>query len=179
MTVFQLPLRTVGLLAMLMTAACSSSLAGESKRVTEFLGERAIKVLAAPDRVEVFRVVPTREKKPNDQAFAGYPQRAAGKEQGPEYARELAGVLKDDHSYDWDFAKACEFEPGVGYRVWSGKDSVVVLICFHCNEIGVIEDESKPDHMHVRSADPARKALVKLARQALPDDKTIQSLSKE
>jgi hypothetical protein len=124
MTLFQLPLRTFGLLAMLMTAACSSSFAGESKRVTEFLGERAARVLAAPDRVEVFRVGPMWEKKPNDPAFAGYPQRATGKEQGAEYARELASVLKDDRSYDWDFAKACEFDPGVGYRVLSGKAPV-------------------------------------------------------
>jgi len=44
------------------------------------------------------------------------------------------------------------------------------------SEIGVIPEESKPAVIHRQSADPARRALLKLARQAFPDDKILESL---
>ena len=60
--------------------------------------------------------------------------------------------------------------------IWSGKDSIVVLICFQCNEIGVIPDESKPSSLHTQKRHCACATLLKLARQAFPDDKILQSL---
>jgi hypothetical protein len=164
-------------LALLLPATSDCALAGKPEHAAEFLGDRAIKVLVAVDRVEVFRIAPLWEKKKDQDAnFVGYPLQATAKDQGKDYAVRLAGILKDDGSYDWGIAKACEFGPGVGYRIWSGKDSIVVLICFQCNEIGVIPDESKPTILNAHSADPARPALLKLARQAFPDDQILRLL---
>ncbi len=143
----------------------------------DFLGETAVKTLDGADKLEVFRIAPMWEKKKDQSAaFAGYPLLATAKDQGKEYLARLSAVMKDDRSYDWGMAKACEFGPGIAFRISSGKDSFIVLVCFQCSEIGVITDESTPTKMRVQSADRARPALLKLAREAFPDDKILKSV---
>jgi len=168
--------RVVCVLVLLLLATSDCASGGKPGRVSELLGDRAAKVLDTVDRVEVFRIAPMWEKKKDQEAnFVGYPLLAIAKEQNKEYADRLAAVLKDEHSYDWGVAKACEF----GRNRLSDLEregSIIVLICFTCNEIGIIADESKPAILRTHSADPARPALLKLARQAFPDDKALQSL---
>ena len=163
-----------GGLIVLISTGCA--MAGTSTRADAFLGDRAVKILAGADRVEVFRVTPTWEKSQTKEKLAGYPLISTGKEQGKEFGAKLSEIVRDDSTYEWNIAKACEFAPGVAYRVWSGKESIIVLICFHCDQIGVIPDESTPTKIHVHDFDAGRAALVKLARTAFPDDKVIQGL---
>ena len=85
-------------------------------------------------------------------------------------------VLRNDASYAWNIAKQCIFDPGVAYRVWRGNESVVILICFHCDEVGIVADKTQPEEITIHSCDPGRPALLKLAKEAMPDDKEIQAL---
>lgn len=140
------------------------------------MGEPAATVLETADRVEVMRIAPQRDKTPDDKTVLGYPVRATGAEQGKEFAASLRDVLLNDASYEWEIAKLCEFEPGVAFRVWSGKKSILVLLCFQCDAVGIASDETNEKTLHVRDDDPARPALLKLAKQSLPNDKEIQGL---
>jgi hypothetical protein len=160
-------------------AGTSCAAAGDpSPKVTKFLGDSAITVLQGATRVEPFRLSDERagEGKPN---VGKYAVTATGKEQGEAFAKRLAAVLLDERTYRFDSAKGCIFQPGVGYRIWKGDEAAVeVVICFTCDEL--IVHAPKAADGSVRGAmedfDPARPALVKLAKEAFPDDKEIQGL---
>src|SRR5262245_11340847 len=88
-----------------------------SARVKDFLGDKAVDVLSAADRVEVYRIQGFRPdaRKPDDKTekIGGYTVLARGKEQGKEFAGRLREVLFNDRTYLFDVAKACIFDPGV------------------------------------------------------------------
>ncbi len=92
-------------------------------------------------------------------------------------SRGLGGVLLNDGTYEWDMANGCIFDPGVAFRIWSGSHSALALVCFHCNQVGVIADESNPRSLRVHDADPGRSAFLKLAREAFPDDEELRKLA--
>ncbi len=163
------------LAAMILLLSTGCAIGGESPRVRDFVGERAVNVLHGADRVEVFRVAAPWKKGKEGPMLGKYPLISTGKEQGKEFGTKLAQIVLDDSTYEWNIAKACEFDPGVAYRVWSGKESILVLICFHCDEIGIIADESDVK-IRIHDFDRGRPALVRLARQVFPEDKEIQGL---
>ncbi|MDB5292466.1 MAG: hypothetical protein JWL69_3707 [Phycisphaerales bacterium] len=147
----------------------------------DFVGERAARVLAAPDRVEAYRVAgirgysPTSAPADRTAGMAGYPITAIGRNQSKDFGARLGAVLLDDRSYEWNMAKACMFDPGVAFRLWRGEESVVVLICFKCDEVGIAPDDSVKD-LRTKNADPGIPALRRLAQEAFPDDVEIQQL---
>jgi len=159
----------------LLAAGCASS--GESTRVREFVGEQPAAVFASADRVEVFRIGSSRDQPDAPRQIVGYPLLATGKEQGNDFAKRLGKVLLNDGTYEWDLAKGCKFDPGVAFRIWTGNHSALALICFHCDQIGIIADESSPRSLRVHDADPGRAALLKLARESFPDDRDLQKLT--
>jgi hypothetical protein len=170
------------MLMMLALASCDRTPAAKPSRAAVFLGERATGIVDSADRIDVFRIESTgrwREKKDDDRSFAGYPLLATAKPQGREYILRLANILKDDSNYEWGFNKQCGFNPGIGYRIWSGNASFIVVICLQCDDIGVIPDETNPTNIHIQSADHARPALLQLAKQAFPDDKELAALKDE
>ncbi|HWE94866.1 MAG TPA: hypothetical protein VG269_12950 [Tepidisphaeraceae bacterium] len=167
-------------LIVLVTCAPLFLCACESKS-RDFVGESAARVLAAPDRVEAFRVAGTRgapaTSEPADRAgnLAGFPITATGRNQGRDFGTRLGAVLLDDKSYEWQMAKGCIFDPGVAFRVWRGQESVIVLICFKCEEVGIAPDD-EIKNLHIKDADPGIPALRRLAQEAFPDDVEIQQL---
>ena len=164
------------LLAFTVFALGGCATSGESSRVHELLGDKTVRVLKAADRVEVFRIKSQRDPAAQN-TIGGFPIISAGREQGADFRHQLAHVLLADSSYEWNMAKGCTFDPGVAYRVWSGSDSIVVLDCFNCDEVGFIADEKAPGTMVIHDADPGRPQLLKLAKEALPQDAAIQSLT--
>ncbi|MDB5302799.1 MAG: hypothetical protein JWM97_348 [Phycisphaerales bacterium] len=147
----------------------------------EFVGESTARVLSAPDRVEAYRVAGSRSiapaTPPADQAgnLAGFPITATGRNQSKDFGARLGAVLLNDKTYEWNMAKGCTFDPGVAFRVWKGQESVVVLICFKCEQVGIAPDDSVKD-LRIKDADPGISALRKLAQEAFPDDVEIQHL---
>jgi hypothetical protein len=147
----------------------------------DFVGERAARVLAAPDRVEAYRVSGVRGYSPTSApaerpaGMAGYPITATGRNQSKDFGARLGAVLLDDKTYEWNMAKGCMFDPGVAFRLWKGEESVVVLICFKCDEVGIAPDDSVKG-LRIKDADPGILALRRLAQEAFPDDVEIQQL---
>lgn len=155
-------------------AALSFSAGADApEKVKKLFGEKAVAVLAGATKVEVFRVD---SGKPGgkDKTVGGYRVTATGKDRDEKFAARLAGVVLDEESYVWGAAKGCVFQPGVAFRVWKGEESVEVVICFACDQVRV--SAAGKDGVPAES-DPGRAALVKLAKEALPDDKEIQKLT--
>ena len=145
------------------------------------VGERVVGILASASRGEVFRGFPEKPTEPMGKECGGYPVISTGKERDREFAAKVAAILFDEKTYDFEKAKKCEFQPGVGLRLWRDKDWVDVTLCFSCDELEV--SSKKPDEKELRTShedfDAARPALVKLVKEAFPDDKEIQGLAEK
>jgi len=153
-----------------------------SDTVRKFLGEKAVALLSDATTVEVYRVSSKRQGEPKDVKYKveGYALHAPGKPQGKEFARRLNGVLFDEDTYLFDIAKGCKFQPGVAFRIEKDRQSVIVLLCFSCDELRVLTLEGeKIVHTAHEDFDPARATLVKLSKEAFPDDKEIQGLKEK
>lgn len=155
---------------------------GPSDKVKAWMGgERPVSIIAGATRVEVFRVNPEKPNEPMGKECGGYPVIATAKEQGKEFAGKIAAIVFDEKTYDFEKGKKCMFEPGVGFRLWKDKDWVDVVLCFHCDELEIStippgEKERKSAH---EDFDAARAVLVKLCKEAFPDDKEIQGLAEK
>ena len=114
---------------------------------------------------------------PGSNTIAGFPILATGKEQDQAFAARLTAILLgDDVTRN---AKKCGFSPGVAYRLWKGDLAVEVLICFECDVLWphVVGERSDHPHLEWQDFDSVRADLIKLAKEAFPDDKEILSLS--
>jgi hypothetical protein len=148
--------------------------------VKKHLDEKTIAVLAGATRVEVFRLgeaagAPDQAKA---ETLDGFPVAARGKEQGKEFAGNLTKVLLDEKTYSTTFA-AC-FMPGVAFRVWKGEECVDVVVCFKCSNFYCGPKTTQAQENACFADSPAAAAaLVRLAKEALPDDKEIQALKEK
>jgi hypothetical protein len=87
--------------------------------------------------------------------------------------QQLAGILADPRTYSFDIAKGCEFLPGVALRTTAGKQDVVILLCFGCNELAIYVGGKHVGH---EDMDNARGKLGALAKELFPNDKEIAEL---
>src|SRR5262249_20587950 len=101
---------------------------------------------------------------------------AQGPDQGAELAARLRSILADEATYSRSH-KMC-FWPGVAFRVHSGDEVVDVLVCFYCDNLycGPPRDLAPNAENLSFDGSPRRADLVRLAKEAFPDDKEIQAL---
>jgi hypothetical protein len=145
------------------------------------LDSRTAGIFFGATKVEVFRidgrdnVVKPTPMKPGDPAVGGYAILAHGTDQGSEFAAKLGGVLADEKTYT-DVSAKC-FWPGVAFRVWKGAESVDVIICFKCQNfyLGPPTEQNVTENASFHGSSNASR-LVRLAKEAFPDDKEIQAL---
>lgn len=145
------------------------------------LGERDASFLANASRVEVFRIKDAAFFARPDPQIRAYREVTAGNEQRKEFAASLATILLDDKTYS-DFGQwNCLPDPGVAFRVWSGKISVEAVLCFRCDifELNVIDAEGTLIYSAQENFGPVRAAFLKLAKQAFPNDRAIQNLKEQ
>jgi hypothetical protein len=138
--------------------------------------------LRSATKVEVFRIDgsdldPGKEPDRAAKAVGGYPVIAQGPDQGAVFAGRLADVLGDRATYTDRYAKC--FWPGVAFRAWKGGECVEVLICFQCDNLYVGPPQDRARENATFHGSPRRRDLVRLAKEALPDDKDIQALKDE
>jgi hypothetical protein len=147
-----------------------------SARVKKHLGEKTIEILNGSTRVEVFRVAPARNAKADDKQVGGHRITATGKERDQKFAARLAVVLQRDDTLFGTQARC--FVPGVAFRLWQDKEGVEVLICFTCENLRIIaRDDRGKEIKNVSGAfGPDRAPLLKLVKEAFPDDKEIQAI---
>jgi hypothetical protein len=169
-------------LAVCLVATATGADKAPSKEVKERLGDKTIAILQGATRVEVFRIDPDESAK-RAKRIGGYAITVTGKEQNKEFTGKLADVLLDDGTYVGDQAKC--FEPGVAFRLWKDKESVEVVICFHCANLKLTAKGANGDALDGGDSKKiggfggdkgSYGSLAKLAKEAFPDDKDIQAL---
>jgi hypothetical protein len=136
------------------------------------LGPDLIALLQQADKVEPFRTKPNmfgEQGAPGRPNIEGHEIIARGKPLGPDFAKQLAAAILN-HENVLGVVAGCDFMPRDAFRLWQGKASVILLICFECQEI------------HLKYYDAAGKlvreagfylgensdALAHLAKQAIP-----------
>jgi hypothetical protein len=142
-----------------------------------YFDHRTAAVFAGSDKVEVFRVDATQAQIRGEGKISGYPVIGRGPTQGPEFAAKLARILADPETYS-DYFKFCDFDPGVAFRVWKGDSRIDLIICFECNKFSI---GPPTQEMVGETSDftfSGRSRFLRLAKEALPNDKVIQGLRK-
>ena len=73
----------------------------------------------------------------------------------------------------------CLINPGVAYRIWSGKQCVEVIICFHCNQMIITAKNAKGEIVRRTYTEivTMRSRLIALSKDAFPKDAEIQGLN--
>jgi len=140
-------------------------------------GQRSLAVLAGATKVEVFRIDPREEAfehKAGERRIGGYLITAQGYDQGQDFADRLAEILQDDKTFTNDYAKC--FNPGVAYRVWKDAQAVEVLLCFMCDNLYCGPPTDRANETASFLGSPRRADLLRLTKEAFPDDKDIQAL---
>lgn len=147
------------------------------------LGNVAVSILAGATRVQAYRLNPViagrpvRKESPPKPMFDGYEVTNANMELGAEAAARLAAVLFDDRTYESEEDK-CALMPGVAFRAWRGRESVDVLVCFHCGDLAFLVNDATGKTLKRGRTNFAlvQPALISLARRAFPDDSELRAL---
>ncbi len=154
------------------------------------LGYQADGILDGATRVETFRVmseieVHSPEQGHSPRTFSPTAVKvdhcyvtATGKEQGPQFAKEIAAILLDEGTYTHD-TLSCITLPGVVFRIWKGSQSLDVVLCFHCGEMYTITraaNGKETPGVYTLMAGDSRTKFARLAKQAFPSDPEIQAL---
>lgn len=153
----------------------------DARIVKLFGGQEGWKPLKNPVRVEAFRVDPygsrdAVDKNSDDEPvkeFAGFKITAGPVKVDEKTAKKLMQTLSQPDIYGWDFAKGCEFSPGVGIRYVGADSTTELLFCFSCDEFRIVRDGKR---IGGEDTDGARTALVNIAKSIFPKDKVIQGL---
>jgi hypothetical protein len=115
---------------------------------------------------------------PGSPSIGGFAILSRGEDQSQQFAARLADILLSDTTYSDTFAQC--FWPGVAFRVYRGEDCVDVIICLKCQNFYLGPPTDRPVAETASFAgSPAGPRLVRLAKEALPQDKDIQGLKEE
>jgi hypothetical protein len=154
-----------------------------SDRLKAKLGEDTVSILTGATRCEAFLIdpEPLRETEPiptDGKAIGGHRITETGPERSQEFAARLAAVLLTDETYNCTFPTHC-FDPGVAFRLWNGDRRVEVLMCFFCDNLRfrAVGADGKELHEAFGNWMPSSRAkLVRLVKEAFPDNARIQAM---
>lgn len=153
-------------------------------KVKENVSDAVQELLAASDRVQVWRVTDTGGLRPDPKRAIGsdFQREQAGKELTADEVKALKGLLYDDKSYRFgQDVSRCGFVPHLSFHV-EGADANVstleALVSFKCNQL--LFFIGKPGGRWLPSGTfdikPVRKKLIDVAQAALPTDAETQNL---
>ena len=117
-------------------------------------------IIRSPDTVVVKRIESTLDSEKSLTQFKAL----KGKQ-----LEVLQSLLVDPENYGWDYAKACETNPGVLLLFSKGAKQLEIRLCFECLMIGF-----KPGHWE--DFDPIEEEMIAWVKTVYPDDEVIQSL---
>jgi hypothetical protein len=163
--------RLFALLAVPLFVGCNA----DPRVANLFGGEPTFEAIKTAKSIEAVRIDGKKydEKLPDKTAILGYPITGESVELTPEQIKTLGTILADPGTYHFDRAKGCEFLPGVALRTTAGKQEVVILLCFGCDELAIYVSGKRVGH---EDFDNARGKLAALAKQIFPKDEEIQLL---
>jgi hypothetical protein len=165
-----------GVLAGMVPAVYARDSKPPRESVAERLGERMTAILKGATKAEAFRIADKPLEKPEGKHVSGYPVLSAAKEQGKDFAKRLSALVQDEKSLF--SAQARCFSPGVAFRLWKDKESVDVVVCYMCSGVRLTARDADGKVLHQTGGGfkDNYDAWVKLAKEAFPDDKQIQTL---
>src|SRR5262249_24359818 len=149
-----------------------------SPQVQEKLGDKTVALLLRADRVEAFRIDPERKPKPDEKEIGGFPITSTGKKQDEKFVARLLPVLLNDKTYFAQRPYKCH-EPGVAYPLSAGDDAVAGILCFKSFNLRVTSRDTGGNVIQTAFGNFEEEMytpMVKLAKEAFPDDKSIQGL---
>jgi len=175
----RLLLPAIAVSAVVLVAVCCAAFALGQRGVenvnTLFGGSDGLQVVLRSEKVEAYRVAPLHKMpKGEDLKTIG----GAGMLSGPVTVdetsrRDLAEILRNPGTYDWDSAKGCKFDPGVVVRFASRSTTIDVVFCFHCEELQIWRDGARVGGEDFDAASPSLAAIMK---RIFPEDAEIQKL---
>ncbi len=138
--------------------------------------------VAGASKVEVYRIDGKKDQRPRlaetgETRFDGWSILYKGKDQSPKFAAKLASLLADEQTYT-DSYIGC-FWPGVGFRAWKDGEALDVLICFKCHNFYFGSPIGETRNNATFCGSPNTTRLVRLAKEAFPDDEEIQALDEK
>jgi len=147
----------------------------------QHLGQPTLALLEHIQSVQTFRlrsdVRVTQEERVQ---ISDYPLLHEGRTQGAAFGARVATVLRDPRAY-WGLNDlTCIPDPGVAFRLWTGRQCVEVLLCFHCDQMIVTTKDTEGRITHTAYTEflSVRPRLAALAKEAFPDDAEIQALKR-
>jgi hypothetical protein len=97
----------------------------------------------------------------------------------PDLSRRVSEALRDRDTYEADVFIMC-FDPGVQFDFYQDSRRVTVQICFHCQNLTARFDDGQSTEMSREVVfTPGYARLLRLTREAFPDDRDIQSLDEK
>lgn len=124
-------------------------------RRKQFIAEMA-KHLDKADRIDLFRLNPTRPPEENKQGkkeFHGYEILSEVRALAKEQRQEAAGFLGKTLHWN-DLRMALCFNPRHGMRLMSGKQTLDFLICFECNRVRIFDGDEQLAEIAMAFTDP-------------------------
>jgi len=147
----------------------------------------AAAIFEGATKVESFRMVPMHTHtsvKPIGR-IDGFSYSAVGLTKDHDFATRLGSIVLNPQAITRS-SKLCAFNPTVGLRVWKNNQSVTVIICFHCAQLMILENDPEVPINNIGGVkgrfrigglfDQFRPELVALAEEVFPNDPVIQSL---
>ncbi|MEW6431278.1 MAG: hypothetical protein AB1730_07185 [Myxococcota bacterium] len=153
-------------------------------KVKEHLSDAVQQLLAASDKVQVWRVSDTGGLRPDPTRAIGsdFQREQAGKELSADEVKALKGLLYDDKSYRFEQdVSRCGFVPHLSFHV-EGADANVstleALVSFKCNQVLFFIGKPGGRWLPGGTFDikPVRQKLIAVAQAALPADAETQKL---
>ncbi len=141
------------------------------------LGAETLALLDNVQKVETFRLS-SDVKDVERRQISDYPLKYKGNAQGQAFARRIANILRKPQTYWGSNDTTCIVDPGVAYRLWSGRRCVELMICFHCGQmlIATKNETGQVTHFAYTEFASVRPELIELAKQAFPNDADIAAL---
>ena len=143
-----------------------------------YLGRDGTRFLQEAERVETFRI---KSNSPDDWSVAGKPDIEGhqivtrGKTWGRDFAQQLASSLLNEKDV-FGGISGCIWAPRHAFRLWRGKESAIMLICFDCNEVEIRFYDAAGKQIHATTLDfgENRNALLQLTQKAFPSDSELK-----
>ena len=135
-----------------------------ANRARTHFGWSTMRLIDQAESATVYRI--------DTEGYGDWRQRVIGKpvKMASEWTRAFRRMLQNPGSYAWLTVMQCLPSPGVIVEMEAGPRRVGVFVCFQCHEIAMEGSE------YVTIGRMWRE-LVKLTKEALPNDPVIQSLA--
>jgi len=140
----------------------------ERPTVKSTYSEDALALLAHAERTEIFRLTGTHELDRDEKNWA------RGPVWGEARTREVVAKLLSDDGYLFSIKPKCEPRPGMLMRLFSGKRSIEVRLCFECSILEL--STTDPKFGRTLHFSPSRSTWARWAKEAFPKDPVIQGL---